>query len=78
MRESEKRTGYVKAFNGVYGFIVPDDGGHDVYFSSRTARYFDLPMLLQGDAVVFTSVDRTADKSEAVRIGIALSEGAGS
>lgn len=34
----ERRTGVVKFFNGMYGFIVPKGGGEDVYFQNSAVE----------------------------------------
>lgn len=71
---SGKVKGKVKWYNRKdgYGFIVPDDGGKDVFFHKNQAQKsgIDLEALKEGDPVAYT-VREYRGKNQAEELALA-------
>ena len=52
-----KRAGTVKWYNPTkgFGFIVPDDGGNDVFIHASVVQAAGLAQLIEGQAVTFVA-----------------------
>ena len=54
---AETRRGTVKWYNPAkgFGFIVPDDGGNDVFIHASVVQAAGLAQLIEGQAVTFVA-----------------------
>lgn len=53
-----KGTGVVKFFKGTYGFILPDDGGRDIFFHWSNIDMDGYRYLERGERVLFDKIVR--------------------
>ncbi len=50
-------SGKIKTLKNGFGFIVPDDGGKDLFFHMTELQGVDFNSLQEGQAVMFEMVD---------------------
>lgn len=48
-----RKTGTVKFFNGIWGFIIPDEGGPDIHVHHNAIQHNGWRMLAAGERVEF-------------------------
>jgi CspA family cold shock protein len=63
-------TGKVKWFDDVkgYGFIVPDDGGKDVFVHAKSVDKSGLESIGEGDHLSYEIEERTPGKFSAIKL----------